>query len=181
MSRIGKKPISLSSSVQVDIKSDSVKMKGPKGEIEQKYHPLMKVELDEENKAIVVTRPDDLKESRALHGLVRALINNAVTGVTEGFEKTLKIIGTGYNVKLMGKHMDLQVGYCLPKKVMIPENINVEVPNPTQIIIKGCDRQAVGQFAANVRAIRPPDSYKGKGIRYENEVVKLKAGKSFGS
>jgi large subunit ribosomal protein L6 len=181
MSRIGNKPIPLAAGVQINLTPEFAEVKGPKGQLTQLLHPNIQVNIDEENKVINVIRPDDEKQNKALHGLVRALLANAITGVSQGFEKTLKIVGTGYNVKLKGRHLELQVGFCLPKVIMIPDGLEVLVPDPTKIVVKGCDRQLVGQFTANVRAIRPPDSYKGKGIRHEGEVVKLKDGKSFGA
>ncbi len=181
MSRIGNKAIPLPDGVKLDVTPKFAEVSGPKGKVHQLIHPNIKVEIDEESKSVKVTRPDDTKENKALHGLVRALIANAVAGVTKGFEKALNIVGTGYNAKLKGKHLELQIGFCLPVNMMIPEGITVEVPEPTRIVIKGCDKQQVGQFAADVRKVRPPEPYKGKGIRYADEVVKLKAGKSFGS
>ena len=157
-----------------------VEVKGPKGKVVQEFPSVITLEKDEEKKVILVKRPNDEKQSKAFQGLTRALVANAVKGVFDGFEKALDIIGTGYNAKLKGRHVELQLGFCLPKSVMIPEDIQVEVPQPTRIVVKGCNKQAVGQFAANLRAIRPPDPYKGKGIRYVNEVVKLKASKSVG-
>lgn len=179
MSRIGKKPIPIPKDVEVNLQPGSIETKGPKGTMKQDFPASIEVQLD--NDRICVQRPDDLKQSKAFQGLTRALIANAVNGVSTGFEKSLDIVGTGYNAKLKGKHLELQIGFCLPKALMIPEGLTVEVPSPTKIIVKGCNKQLLGQFAANVRAIRPPDPYKGKGIRYSNEQVKLKASKSIGA
>ena len=179
MSRIGKKIIPIPEGVKVSIKSGSIELTGPQGTVQQPFPSVISVECDEANKLIRVTRPDDEKQSKSLHGLVRALVANAVVGVTKGYKKSLDVVGGGYNAKLKGKQLELQVGYSLPRTLMIPEGLVVEAPTPLKIIIKGCDKHLVGQFAANVRAVRPPDSYKGKGIRYEGEVIKIKAGKTF--
>jgi large subunit ribosomal protein L6 len=180
MSRIGKKPIPVPAGVTVNITPGCIDLKGPLGTLQQKFPATMKVELSAEKKIITVTRPDDEKQSMAFHGLTRALINNAVKGVVQSYEKSLDIVGTGYNAKLKGKHLELQVGFFLPQTRMIPEGLQVTLPNPTKIVVKGCDKQLVGQFAASVRAIRPPDPYKGKGVRYSKEIVKLKASKAVG-
>ncbi|BBM85594.1 50S ribosomal protein L6 [Candidatus Uabimicrobium amorphum] len=181
MSRIGKKPIPIPSGVKVIMKPGCVEVSSSKGKVVENIHPNITVDLDQEKNELTVNRPDDSKENKALHGLFRSLLANAVHGVSQGFEKKLDIVGTGYNAKLKGNILELQIGFCLPKQVAIPEGIQVEVPSPTKIAIKGCNKQQVGQFAANVRKIRPPEPYKGKGIRYENEVIIRKAGKSFGS
>lgn len=180
MSRIGKKPIPVPAGVTVAITPGCVEVKGPQGNMKQQFPATIKVELDAEKKLITVTRPDDEKQSMAFHGLTRALINNAIKGVVQNYEKSLEILGTGYNAKLKGKHLELQVGFFLPQTAMIPDGLQVTLPNPTRIVVKGCDKQLVGQFAASVRAIRPPDPYKGKGVRYVGEVVKLKASKAVG-
>ena len=179
MSRIGKKTIPVPEGVKLALQSGKIELNGPQGSISQELPTGINVEYNEERKIIDVTRPNNLKQSRALHGLVRALIANAVHGVSQGFHKRLEIVGTGYNAKLKGKHLELQIGFCLPRALMIPDGITVEVPTPTKILIKGCDKHQVGQFAADIHAIRSPDSYKGKGIKYEGEVIKLKAGKAF--
>lgn len=180
MSRIGKKPIPVPAGVTIEISKGSAKFKGPQGELTQKFPESVTAEHNTDNNTLNVIRHDEEKESSAFQGLTRALLANAIAGVTQGFMKSLDVVGTGYNAKLGGKHLELSVGFCLPQKLMIPEGIKVEVPEPTRIVIKGCDKQVVGQFAAVVRAVRPPDAYKGKGIRYSNEVIKLKASKGAG-
>lgn len=179
MSRIGKKPVQVLDGVKVIVKPGAVDFSGPKGNVSIAVHPNVKITL--EDKLIRVTRCDDTKLSKALHGLFRAMTANAVEGVTKGYEKRLDIVGTGYNAKLRGKHIDLSVGNVSPATLEIPNGLLVEVPMPTKVIIKGADKQMVGQFAAQVRAVRKPEPYKGKGIMYEGEVIRRKAGKSFGS
>lgn len=179
MSRIGKKTIPVPAGVKLTINPGSVELSGPKGNIKQIFPSKIKVEFDEKEKMIKVTRPNDEKESKAMHGLTRALVANAVAGVVKPFSKTLDIIGTGYNAKLKEKTLELNLGFCLPKYINIPEGIKVTLPTPLRIVIEGCDKYIVGQFASDVRGIRPPDHYKGKGIRYEGEKVKIKAGKTF--
>ncbi len=181
MSRIGKKAILLPDGVSVTVNKNNAVVQGPKGKVNVIIPPTITVELDEANKLLKVHRPDDEKQSKAYHGLGRSLLNNAVTGVSVGFQRVLEIVGTGYNAKLKGRNVELQIGYCLPQIVVLPEGITAELPTPTKMIFRGCDRQQLGQFVANVRSIRKPDAYKGKGIRYEGEVIKLKAGKSFGT
>lgn len=178
MSRIGKKNIPVPANVKYKVTEGAIEVTGPKGTVKQVFPASIAIEYDTETKSLQVKRPNDTKQSKCFHGLTRALIANAVFGVTEGFKKTLEIVGQGYNARLKGKHVELQIGFCLPKTIMIPDGITVEIPMPTKITIKGCDKCTVGQFAANIRAIRRPDSFQGKGIRYEGEVVKLKAGKS---
>ena len=181
MSCIGKKAILLPDGVSVTVNKNNAVVQGPKGKVNVIIPPTITVELDEANKLLKVHRPDDEKQSKAYHGLGRSLLNNAVTGVSIGFQRVLEIVGTGYNAKLKGRNVELQIGYCLPQIVVLPEGITAELPTPTKMIFRGCDRQQLGQFVANVRSIRKPDAYKGKGIRYEGEVIKLKAGKSFGT
>lgn len=181
MSRIGKKPIAVPAGVEVRVDKGQVVVKGKNGELKVSPHPLMKVAYDDGKRELVVNRPDDTRQSRALHGLTRSLINNMVTGVTTYFEKKLEIIGVGYNATLAGKTLKLQVGYANTIILPIPEGVVCEVPDATHITIKSADKQAAGQFAANIRAVRPPEPYKGKGIRYANEVIKRKSGKAFAS
>lgn len=177
MSRIGRLPIVLPAGVSAKIEDGNViTVKGPKGELTQKFNDDMKIEL--EGTEITVTRPSDNKEHRALHGLTRALIHNMVVGVSEGFKKELEIIGVGYRVQLTGKDITLNVGYSHPVVVNPPAGITFEVPNPNAITITGIDKQAVGQIAANIREIRPPEPYKGKGIKYKEETIRRKEGKS---
>jgi large subunit ribosomal protein L6 len=175
MSRIGRAPISVPTGVNVTITGSNVVVKGPKGELSMNVHPKMQVALD--SGVMTVTRPDDSGPNRCLHGLTRTLISNMVTGVTTGFEKRLEIQGVGYRASKKGSDLELLVGYSHPVVVPPPENIEFEVPAPTQIVVKGIDKQRVGQVAAEIRAIRKPEPYKGKGIRYEGETVRRKVGK----
>jgi large subunit ribosomal protein L6 len=175
MSRIGKQPIPVPSGVDVTIEPELVRVKGPKGELQQRISRDMKVEQD--NGTVLVTRPTDRGEHRALHGLTRSLIFNMVHGVTEGYEKRLQIQGVGYRAALRGRDIELSVGYSHPVQIQAPEGIEFEVPQPTQIVVRGIDKQAVGEIAARIRKVRPPEPYKGKGIRYEGEYVARKVGK----
>jgi large subunit ribosomal protein L6 len=178
MSRIGKKPVPLASGAKVSIQEHLVRVEGPKGKLELKVHPSITVKMGEGNKEVVVTRPDDEKQSKALHGLTRALLNNMITGVTQGYKKTLEIQGVGYKAEQRGKNLVLSVGFAHPLSVAIPSNLTVQVEG-LKIHVSGVDKQAVGQFAAEVRKLRKPEPYKGKGIRYEGEQVKIKPGKAF--
>jgi large subunit ribosomal protein L6 len=175
MSRIGKQPIPVPSGVDVTIEPELVRVKGPKGQLEQRISRDMKVEQDNGN--LQVSRPTDRGEHRALHGLTRSLIFNMVHGVTEGYEKRLQIQGVGYRAALRGRDIELLVGYSHPVQIPAPEGIEFEVPLPTQIVVRGIDKQAVGEIAARIRKVRPPEPYKGKGIRYEGEYVARKVGK----
>ena len=175
MSRIGRAPIQVPSGVDVTINGNSVAVKGPKGELSLDAHPSMKVSL--EDGVLTVTRPDDTGPNRSLHGLTRTLVSNMVTGVTTGFQKKLEIQGVGYRASMKGSDLEILVGYSHPVLVAPPENIEFEVPAPTQIVVKGIDKQRVGQVAAEIRSIRKPEPYKGKGIRYEGEDVRRKVGK----
>ncbi|CAN5472664.1 50S ribosomal protein L6 [soil metagenome] len=179
MSRIGKQPIAIPAGVTVTIKDGKVTVKGAKHTLEMTHHEKMKVESD--GKEIKIVRPDDGRESRALHGLTRALVNNMVVGVTKGYEKKLKVEGVGYQAALKGKGVELTVGFA--NRILhtpTPESgVVVTVPDPTTIIISGPNKQMVGQFAANVRESKKPEPYKGKGVRYDTEVVRRKEGKSF--
>ena len=177
MSRIGRMPISLPSNVEVTVgEGNLVTVKGPKGTLTQKLSE--KMTLTREDNVIHVTRPNDEKENRALHGLTRTLLNNMVVGVTEGYKKELDVNGVGYRASKEGKNLVLNVGYS--HQVIMPEteDIQIDVPNPNQIIVKGIDKQKVGQFAAEVRGKRPPEPYKGKGIKYDHEVIRRKEGKT---
>ena len=176
MSRIGRAPIPIPSGVEVKVEGYLVTVKGPKGTLEQQMHPDMTVRVDDGN--IVVTRPSDEREHRALHGLTRSLVANMVEGVTNGYAKTLEIQGVGYRAALKGSNLEIAVGYSHPVVVEPPQGVSFEVPQPTRIVISGTDKQLVGQIAANIRAIRKPDPYKGKGIRYAGEYVRKKAGKA---
>jgi large subunit ribosomal protein L6 len=175
MSRIGKRPIELPAGVNVAITAGRVQVNGPLGELSTEVPQRMQVE--QEDGAIVVKRPTERGEDRALHGLTRTLIANMVEGVTKGFEKRLEIQGVGYRAALQGQNLELNVGYSHPVRVEPRAGITFEVPAPTQIVVKGIDKQAVGQTAAEIRKVRPPEPYKGKGIRYEGEFVRRKVGK----
>jgi large subunit ribosomal protein L6 len=189
MSRIGRKPIAIPDGVTVDVKPGLVSVKGPKGELTQSVSPEMTVAQgagsggdgtdggEDVAGAVTVKRPSDRGEHRALHGLTRSLIANMVQGVTEGFEKRLEIQGVGYRARLQGKALELSVGYSHPVSVAAPEGIEFEVPAPTQVVVRGIDKQLVGEIAARIRRSRPPEPYKGKGIRYEGEHVRRKVGK----
>jgi large subunit ribosomal protein L6 len=175
MSRIGKKPIEVPAGVIVSLDPGRVTVSGPKGELRQEVPQRMKIE--QEDGSIVVTRPTERGEDRALHGLTRTLIANMVEGVTNGFEKKLEIQGVGYRAALSGSNLELQVGYSHTVRITPRQGIEFEVPVPTQIVVKGIDKQVVGQTAAEIRKVRPPEPYKGKGIRYEGEFVRRKVGK----
>jgi large subunit ribosomal protein L6 len=179
MSRIGKQPIAVPAGVKANIADGKVRVEGPKGKLELAYHPAMQVKIDDKTKAIQVTRPDDDRHNRALHGLTRSLIANMVEGVTKGYEKKLKIEGIGYQARMEKTAVVLTVGFANPITMTPPPGVTVELTDPTTIIVKGADKQKVGQFAAEIRARRKPEPYKGKGIRYENEQVRRKEGKSF--
>jgi large subunit ribosomal protein L6 len=175
MSRIGKQPVPIPDSVTVSIEPEVVRVSGPRGELHERVSREMKVE--QADGTVVVTRPTDRGEHRALHGLTRSLIANMVAGVTEGFEKRLDIQGVGYRAQLKGKDIELAVGYSHPVSIRAPEGIEFEVPAPTQIVVKGNSKQMVGEVAARIRKVRPPEPYKGKGIRYRDEYVARKVGK----
>jgi large subunit ribosomal protein L6 len=175
MSRIGRKPISVPDSVTVEVAPGSVAVKGPKGELSQQLSADMKVE--QADGTVTVERPTDRGEHRALHGLTRSLIANMVEGVTDGFEKRLEIQGVGYRASLKGKSLEMALGYSHPVSIEPPEGIEFEVPQPTEVIVRGIDKQLVGQVAADIRKRRPPEPYKGKGIRYRGEHVARKVGK----
>lgn len=176
MSRIGRKTIVIPAGVDVKIDGNTAEVKGPKGQLSYSFDPRLEVKL--ENGEITVSRPADDKEYRSLHGLTRTLINNMVTGVTEGFKKELEIIGVGYRAQKQGKNLVMNLGYSHQVIMSDTDDVTVEVPAPNKIIITGIDKQKVGQFAANVREKRPPEPYKGKGIRYAGEYVIRKDGKA---
>lgn len=176
MSRIGRLPIPIPTGVEVRVEGSRVWVRGPKGELERTFHPDMRVV--QEDGRLVVQRPTDLRHHRALHGLTRALLANMVRGVVEGYTKELELVGTGYRAAKQGERVVLQVGFSHPVEFAPPEGITLEVPAPTRIVVRGIDKELVGQVAAQLRAIRPPDPYKGKGIRYVGEVIKLKPGKA---
>jgi large subunit ribosomal protein L6 len=175
MSRIGKRPIEVPSGVTVQLEPGRVAVTGPLGSLQQQVPPRMEIAQDEG--VITVTRPTERGEDRALHGLTRSLVANMVEGVTKGFEKRLEIQGVGYRAALKGTDLELQVGYSHPVTIKPRTGISFEVPLPTQVVVKGTDKQAVGQTAAEIRKVRPPEPYKGKGIRYEGEYVRRKVGK----
>jgi large subunit ribosomal protein L6 len=175
MSRIGKKPIEIPDGVTVSVGPDRVTVNGPKGELSQAVNPAMKV--DQTDGTLTVERPTNRGEHRALHGLTRSLIANMVEGVTNGFEKRLEIQGVGYRARLQGKALELALGYSHPVSVPAPEGIEFEVPQPTEVVVRGIDKQLVGEIAARIRKQRPPEPYKGKGIRYAGEHVRRKVGK----
>jgi large subunit ribosomal protein L6 len=175
MSRIGRAPINIPSGVTVDIAGTAITVKGPKGQLAMRVHPNMAIDISDG--VMTVTRPNDSGPNRSLHGLTRTLLSNMVTGVTTGFSKKLEIQGVGYRASKKGDDLEILVGYSHPVVVNPPENIEFEVPTPTQILVKGIDKQRVGQVAADIRSIRQPEPYKGKGIRYEGEVVRRKVGK----
>ncbi|MGH2976387.1 MAG: 50S ribosomal protein L6 [Solirubrobacterales bacterium] len=175
MSRIGRKPIAVPDAVTVEVAPGRVAVKGPKGELAQTLSSDMKVE--QSDGVLTVERPTNRGEHRALHGLTRSLIANMVEGVTDGFEKRLEIQGVGYRAQLKGKNLELALGYSHPVPIEAPEGIEFEVPQPTEIIVRGIDKQLVGQVAADIRKRRPPEPYKGKGIRYRGEHVARKVGK----
>jgi large subunit ribosomal protein L6 len=176
MSRIGKTPIDLPAGVEVKVNGDTVEVKGPKGSLTQVVNPTISVAVDEG--VVTIERANDERETRALHGLMRALVYNMVVGVTEGYSKELTAVGVGYRAALTGNTLELQVGFSHPVRLEAPDGVTFEVPEPTKIIVSGIDKQKVGQVAANVRAVRPPEPYKGKGIRYSDEYVRRKAGKA---
>lgn len=176
MSRIGKQPIPIPSSVQVQIEGQAVTVKGPMGELRREVHPDMR--LHQEDGKLIVTRATDQPSHRALHGLTRALLANMVAGVSTGFSKTLELQGVGYRAQQMGKHIQIAVGYSHPVDVPAPPGITLEVEGTSRIHVRGVDKELVGQTAAEIRSLRPPEPYKGKGIRYEGEYVRRKAGKA---
>ena len=179
MSRIGKQPVPIASGVDVTVEGGTIRVKGPQGELTYAHHPNMTVSVDSDSKTVRVDRPDNQRENRALHGLTRALIANMVEGVQNPYVKKLEIEGVGYQASLNGKELSLQVGYANTIRLPVPDLVNCELPSATQIIVKSIDKQAVGQFAANIRRVRPVEPYKGKGIRYSDERVRRKAGKAF--
>lgn len=191
MSRIGKEPVAVPDGVEVSLADGVLTVKGPKGTLTQDIHPAMTVtigdaEPPEEGAAspgrlVTVTRSDNHPDNRALHGLTRALVANMVQGVTQGFERKLEIVGVGYRAAKQGGGIQVQVGYSHPVVITPPEGVTLEVPSPTQITVSGADKQKVGQVAADIRAIRKPEPYKGKGIRYSDEQIRRKAGKAAGA
>ncbi len=178
MSRIGKKAVAVIDGVKVGVNDRLVTIEGPKGKLEFKHRPEVSVEVAEGGQSVLVKRRDDERTSRELHGLTRAVVNNMILGVKNGYEKKLEVVGVGYVCSVQGKVLQLRVGFANELKKEIPAGLEVTCPDQTHIIVRGCDKQKVGQFAAEVRSLRKPEPYKGKGIRYQGEVVKIKAGKS---
>ncbi|MFQ5636950.1 MAG: 50S ribosomal protein L6 [bacterium] len=176
MSRVGKKPIDLPDSVDILIKNSSVTVKGPKGSLTREFHSSVAIETKDGQ--LVVSRPNNSKLYRSLHGLYRSLLNNMVLGVTHGFEKKLEIVGVGYKGELKNNRLVLQLGYSHPIVFIPPEEITISVDNPTHISIRGIDKELVGRVAAKIRSFRPPEPYKGKGVKYEDEYIRRKAGKT---
>jgi large subunit ribosomal protein L6 len=182
MSRIGRKPVTVPANVKVAVADSTINVEGPNGKLAFTYRPSMTVTYDQAAKQIVVARADDERENRALHGLTRSLIANMVQGVTAGYSKKLEIVGVGYQAQLKKANtVALQVGFANQVILEAPEGVKVVVADPTHITISGPDKQKVGQFAAEIRKVRPPEPYKGKGIRYEGEFVRRKSGKAFGA
>ncbi len=176
MSRVGRKPIPIAAGVKVQKEDHSVKVVGPKGQLSAPVHPAIGFEIKDNQ--IFVTRNSDEKQYRSLHGLWRALMANMIKGVTEGYSKKLELVGVGYRAEMKGKRLQLQLGFSHPILFAPPENIKVEAPTQTNITISGIDKQLVGQVAAKIRSFRPPEPYKGKGVKYEGEYIRRKAGKA---
>jgi large subunit ribosomal protein L6 len=178
MSRIGNKPVPILDGVSVSLEGRRVSVEGPKGKLQWEHRPEISVEIDQDGKQIIVKRLREDRPSRSLHGLTRSLINNMIVGVKDGYEKRLEIVGVGYLASVQGKTLQLRVGFANEVQKKIPDGLDVTCPDQTHIVVRGCDKQQVGEFAAEVRAIRKPEPYKGKGVRYEGEHVKLKPGKA---
>ncbi len=176
MSRIGNKPVVIPAGVTITQNGTSVTVKGPKGELTREFSPNITLNIEEG--VVTLTRPDDSKENKTMHGTMRANLNNMVVGVSEGFAKALELIGVGYRAQLQGKKLVLNVGYSHPVEFETPEGIEIEVPSNTSIIVKGSNKEVVGELAANIRGTRPPEPYKGKGVRYVGEFVRRKEGKT---
>jgi len=181
MSRIGKQPVVVPSGVDVAVSGNQVTVKGKHGELTFDAHPRMNIAYDADAREVRVDRPDDQRENRALHGLTRSLINNMVIGVQEPYVKRLEVVGVGYQASMSGNELSLQVGFANTVKLPLPDKVTCDVPAPTTIEVKSIDKQAVGQFAADIRNVRPPEPYKGKGIRFQGEHIRRKAGKAFAS
>lgn len=184
MSRIGKLPVKIPDNVKVSISNNTVNVEGPKGKLSNVFCSDIVIEHNQNNKQILIKRPSDEKKHKALHGLTRALIANMVTGVTKGYSKNLEIVGIGYTAKVQGKDLVLSLGYTHPVTLEIPKGIKIDVTNPTNPVkftVSGPDKQLVGQFSATIRGMKPPEPYKGMGIKYQDEVIRRKAGKAFTS
>ncbi|MCM3762368.1 50S ribosomal protein L6 [Alkalihalobacillus oceani] len=176
MSRIGKKPVEIPGGVTITLDGQLLTVKGPKGELKRELHPEMKINIEESQ--VTVERPSDQKEHRALHGTTRSLINNMVEGVTKGYERALELIGVGYRASKSGQKLVLNVGYSHPVEIVPEAGLEIEVPSNTKVVVKGIDKERVGALASNIRSVRLPEPYKGKGIRYEGEYVRRKEGKT---
>jgi large subunit ribosomal protein L6 len=179
MSRIGNTPVNVPSGVEIRLDGERVAVKGPRGQMDMGLRPEVELEVDDDGRQVIVKRRRESRSARAFHGMTRALLCNMVVGVSEGFTKKLEIVGVGYNARIQGSVLRLQIGFCHPVDFEIPKTLTVECPTNVSIVVSGCDRQEVGQFAAKVRAVRPPEPYNAKGIRYEGEYIQRKAGKSF--
>lgn len=178
MSRIGNKPVAIIDGVKIAVNGRVINVEGPKGKLSWEHRPEVSVSVDAGAKQVVVKRANDEREARAFHGLTRAVINNMIFGVKNGYEKRLEIVGVGYQAQLKGKMLSLRVGYANELQRQIPEGLVVTVPDATHVVIQGADKQKVGQFAAELRQLRKPEPYKGKGVRYQGEQIKLKPGKA---
>lgn len=178
MSRIGNKPVAIIDGVKISVTGRQISVEGPKGKLSWEHRPEVSVTVDSGAKQIVVARQNDEREARAFHGLTRAVINNMIFGVKNGYEKRLEIIGVGYQATLKGKMIAMRVGYANELQRAIPEGLTVTLPDATHVVIQGADKQKVGQFAAELRQLRKPEPYKGKGVRYQGEQIKLKPGKA---
>ncbi|GAB4159523.1 MAG: 50S ribosomal protein L6 [Planctomycetota bacterium] len=182
MSRIGKKPITVPKNVEVTLEGNTITVKGPKGTLTREYPKAVSFDYDKSKEKITVKRADDTKVNRALHGLWRALVQNMVVGVSEGYTRSLEIVGTGYRAQAKGKkQLTINIGFTHPVDLTMPDDVDVATPAPTEIVLTSCNKESVGQIAANIRRIRPPEPYKGKGIRYKGEFVRRLVGKTFGS
>jgi len=175
VSRVGKRPVAVPAGVEVKLDGHTMTVSGPRGTLERRLHTAMDIAV--EDNVITVSRPTDNRQHRALHGLTRSLVANMVTGVTDGFRRTLEIVGIGYRATKQGHKLVLTVGYSHPVEIDPPDGVEIEVPSTNVVVVTGADKEKVGQTAANIRAVRPPEPYKGKGIRYQGEVVRRKAGK----
>ncbi|TWU59050.1 50S ribosomal protein L6 [Rubripirellula tenax] len=178
MSRVGNKPVPVTDGAKVSFSGNTIEVEGAKGKLTFEHRPEVSVAVNEDDNTLVVTRQNDERTSRELHGLTRAVIANMIEGVTKGYEKKLEIVGVGYLAAISGDTIQLRVGYANELHRKIPSDLNVTCPDQTHIVIQGCDKQSVGQFAAELRSLRKPEPYKGKGVRYQGEQVKIKAGKS---
>ena len=179
MSRIGRRPVEILEGVKASVENNKLKVAGPKGTLERTFPSTVKIKVEETAKKIIVECPEATKENKMIHGLSRSVINNMVIGVFTGYEKKLEIHGTGYNAKLQGTDLILQIGLSHPVKMPVPKGITVTIPNPNLVVIQGTDKELVGQFSANIRFVKPAEPYNLKGIKYTDEVIRRKAGKTF--